>query len=54
VSWLLSARSRILGCNELDGNDKVQGYSYFMVGTGENQLSSGSGLSKVGEVYASM
>jgi hypothetical protein len=38
----------------LDGNDKVQGYSYFMVGTGENQLNSDSGLSKVGEAYASM
>jgi hypothetical protein len=54
VSWLLFARSRILGCNEFDSNDKVQGYSYFIVGTGENQLNSGSGLSKVDEVYAGM
>jgi hypothetical protein len=37
----------------LDGNSNVQGYSYFMVGSGENQLNSGSGLSKVGQVYAS-
>lgn len=36
----------------MDGNDKVQGYSWFMVGTGENQLNSGSGLSPVGQVYA--
>tara|TARA_R110002003_G_scaffold243_4_gene17389 strand:+ start:7260 stop:8714 length:1455 start_codon:yes stop_codon:yes gene_type:complete len=37
----------------LDNNNNVQGYSYFMVGSGENQLLLGSGLSKVGEVYAS-
>jgi hypothetical protein len=37
----------------LDSSDKVQGYSWFMVGSGENQLNSGSGLSAVGEVYAS-
>jgi len=36
----------------LDSSDKVQGYSYFMVGSGENQLMSGSGLSAVGQVYA--
>ncbi|KAF3010639.1 hypothetical protein E8E13_004326 [Curvularia kusanoi] len=36
-----------------DGSEHVQGYSYFMVGTGENQLNNGSGLSKVGQVYAS-
>jgi hypothetical protein len=35
-----------------DGSDQVQGYSYFMVGDGENQLNSGSGLSAVGKVYA--
>jgi hypothetical protein len=37
----------------LDASDKVQGYSWFMVGTGENQLNSGNGLSAVGQVYAS-
>ena len=37
----------------LDASDKVQGYSWFMVGTGENQLNSGSGLSAIGEAYAS-
>lgn len=37
----------------LDSCDKVQGYSYFMVGTGQYQLNSGSGLSSIGEVYAS-
>jgi hypothetical protein len=36
----------------LDASDKVQGYSWFMVGSGENQLNSGSGLSEVGKVYA--
>lgn len=36
----------------LDASDKVQGYSWFMVGNGENQLNSGSGLSTVGQVYA--
>lgn len=35
-----------------DSNENVQGYSYFMVGTGENQLNSASGLSAVGQVYA--
>lgn len=37
----------------LDSSDKVQGYSWFMVGSGENQLNSGDGLSAVGQVYAS-
>ncbi|KAF2001473.1 glycoside hydrolase family 128 protein [Amniculicola lignicola CBS 123094] len=37
----------------MDTNDHVQGYAYFMVGTGENQLNSGTGLSPIGEVYAS-
>jgi hypothetical protein len=37
----------------LDSSDKVQGYSWFMVGSGENQLNSANGLSAVGEVYAS-
>lgn len=36
----------------MDGSDLVEGYSYFMVGTGENQLISGTGLSSVGNVYA--
>jgi hypothetical protein len=36
----------------LDGSDKVQGYSWFMVGDGENQLNSGNGLSAIGKVYA--
>jgi len=36
----------------LDGNDKVQCYSWFMVGSGENQLNAGSGLSAVGKAYA--
>lgn len=36
----------------MDGNDKVQGYSWFMVGEGENQLNAGSGLSAIGKVYA--
>lgn len=36
----------------LDASDKVQGYSWFMVGSGENQLNSGTGLSAVGQVYA--
>jgi hypothetical protein len=36
----------------MDGSDLVSGYSYFMVGTGENQLLSGSALSSVGSVYA--
>lgn len=38
--------------NYLDNSDKVQGYSWFMVGTGEYQLNSGEGLSAVGKVYA--
>jgi hypothetical protein len=37
----------------LDGSDKVHGYSYFMVGTGENQLNAGDGLSQIGQIYAS-
>jgi hypothetical protein len=42
------------GCMKyLDGNDKVQGYSYFMVGTGEHQLNTAEGLSPLGEIYAS-
>jgi hypothetical protein len=42
------------GCMKyLDGNDKVQGYSYFMVGTGEHQLNTAGGLSPLGEIYAS-
>lgn len=36
----------------MDESDKVEGYSYFMVGTGENQLSSGNGLSQIGQIYA--
>jgi len=36
----------------MDESDKVDGYSYFMVGTGENQLSSGNGLSQIGQIYA--
>lgn len=36
----------------LDNSADVQGYSWFMVGTGENQLNSGTGLSPVGEAYA--
>lgn len=35
-----------------DSSDKVQGYSWFMVGTGENQLNTATGLSAVGQVYA--
>ncbi|KAF2022629.1 hypothetical protein EK21DRAFT_119556 [Setomelanomma holmii] len=35
-----------------DSND-VQGYSWFMVGTGENQLNPGSELSSLGQLYAS-
>lgn len=37
----------------LDSSDVVQGYSWFMVGTGQYQLNSGSGLSSIGQVYAS-
>jgi hypothetical protein len=37
----------------LDGCDDVQGYSWFMVGTGENQLNLGAGLSALGHIYAS-
>ncbi|KAF2819817.1 hypothetical protein CC86DRAFT_374938 [Ophiobolus disseminans] len=36
----------------LDASDKVQGYSWFMVGSGENQLNSGTGLSAIGQLYA--
>ncbi|KAF2008506.1 glycoside hydrolase family 128 protein [Aaosphaeria arxii CBS 175.79] len=37
----------------LDSAEHVAGYSYFMVGTGEYQLNSASGLSAVGEAYKS-
>ncbi|KAF2853806.1 glycoside hydrolase family 128 protein [Plenodomus tracheiphilus IPT5] len=37
----------------LDNSAHVQGYSWFMVGTGENQLNTASGLSPIGEAYAS-
>ncbi|KAL5120867.1 hypothetical protein ACEQ8H_001053 [Pleosporales sp. CAS-2024a] len=37
----------------LDSSSHVQGYSWFMVGTGENQLNSGNGLSALGQVYVS-
>jgi hypothetical protein len=38
----------------LDGSDKVQGYSWFMVGgTSQYGLNSGNGLSTIGQVYAS-
>ncbi|KAF2273994.1 uncharacterized protein EI97DRAFT_435644 [Westerdykella ornata] len=36
----------------MDDSDKVHAYSYFMVGSGENQLISGNSLSPIGEVYA--
>ncbi|KAF5852464.1 hypothetical protein GGP41_007942 [Bipolaris sorokiniana] len=36
----------------LDTSDDVQGYSWFMVGTGENQLNLSDGLSPIGKVYA--
>jgi len=36
----------------LDASSDVQGYSWFMVGEGENQLNSNGGLSPVGKVYA--
>lgn len=35
-----------------DSSDSVQGYSWFMVGTGENQLNTASGLSTLGSLYA--
>ncbi len=35
----------------LDSNDNVHGYSWFMVGSGDNQLCSGAGLSPVGQAY---
>ncbi|KAJ4352976.1 hypothetical protein N0V95_003769 [Ascochyta clinopodiicola] len=35
-----------------DSSPLIQGYAWFMVGTGENQLNSASGLSAVGQVYA--
>ncbi|KAJ4991399.1 hypothetical protein SVAN01_03046 [Stagonosporopsis vannaccii] len=35
-----------------DSSDNVQGYSWFMVGKGENQLNTDSGLSTLGQVYA--
>ncbi|KAF1834853.1 hypothetical protein BDW02DRAFT_568682 [Decorospora gaudefroyi] len=37
----------------LDSSDLVQGYSWFMVGEGEYQLNAGTGLSAIGQVYAS-
>lgn len=37
----------------MDGSDNIKGYAYFMVGTGENQLITANGLSKVGQAYAS-
>ncbi|PSN61350.1 hypothetical protein BS50DRAFT_148706 [Corynespora cassiicola Philippines] len=37
----------------MDGYENCAGYAYFMVGTGENQLNTASGLSSIGEVYAS-
>lgn len=37
----------------MDNSSDCEGYSYFMVGTGENQLNTANGLSKVGQVYAS-
>lgn len=36
----------------LDSSDNVQAYSWFMVGTGENQLNVGTGLSPLGKIYA--
>ncbi|RMZ72018.1 glycoside hydrolase family [Pyrenophora seminiperda CCB06] len=36
----------------LDASPVVQGYSWFMVGSGENQLNANGGLSAVGKVYA--
>jgi hypothetical protein len=36
----------------LEDCDDVQGYSWFMVGTGENQLNVGAGLSTLGQIYA--
>jgi hypothetical protein len=36
----------------MDGSDLVGGYSYFMVGTGPNQLVAGEGLSEIGQIYA--
>jgi hypothetical protein len=35
-----------------DASDKVQGYAWFMVGTGENQLNTAEGLSTLGQLYA--
>ncbi|KAH6644139.1 glycosyl hydrolase catalytic core-domain-containing protein [Boeremia exigua] len=35
-----------------DSSSVVEGYSWFMVGTGENQLNTASGLSTLGQVYA--
>lgn len=37
----------------MEGSDLVSGYSYFMVGSGENQLLSGNSLSAVGSAYSS-
>lgn len=36
----------------LDASDNVQGYSWFMVGEGENQLNAAGGLSAIGKIYA--
>lgn len=47
------AASFLKECMEyLDSSDKVQGYSWFMVGEGQYQLNSGNGPSAVGKVYA--
>ncbi|KAH8727904.1 glycosyl hydrolase catalytic core-domain-containing protein [Phaeosphaeriaceae sp. PMI808] len=36
----------------MDNSNLVAGYAWFMVGSGENQLNTGNGLSAVGQVYA--
>jgi hypothetical protein len=41
------------GMAYLEDCDDVQAYSWFMVGTGENQLNRGAGLSTLGHIYAS-
>jgi hypothetical protein len=40
--------------NFLEGSDDVQAYSWFMVGTGENQLNTATGLSPLGKIYANV
>jgi hypothetical protein len=51
---LEQARSFLEECIAyLEDCDDVQGYSWFMVGTGENQLNLGAGLSTLGHIYAS-